>query len=147
MKIDFGIGHGVWNDSLKPDFSKYPMNSVEFSAVLRRMMKVTPCKSEQELERFLHLTYGEIEEAKARNMIPAYFLLMLMKRIYASPRWVLTGEGYPFLTDMCLETESKQNILEYIIEEIDIILQLAEENDRIRKRVLYLYGKESRFLV
>lgn len=121
---------------MEPDFSRYPITSVEFTSVLKHMLKVSSCESENDLERYLELSYGEINEAKARNMIPAYYLIVLMKKSHASPKWILPGHGDQYITA----------ISESISEEIDIIMQLANENKMVRKRILYLYGKESRFL-
>lgn len=136
MKEYFKKNCQTWEGSMEPDFSRYPITSVEFTSVLKRMLKVSSCESENDLERYLELSYGEINEAKARNMIPAYYLIVLMKKSHASPKWILTGHGDQYITA----------ISESISEEIDIIMQLANENKMIRKRILYLYGKESRFL-
>lgn len=126
----------IWKGSMEPDFSRYPMTSTEFFSAMKRMLEASSCDSEQDLEKFLELNYGELNEAKARNMIPAYYLLVLMKKCQISPTWILTGCGDQHFTT---SPESISN-------EIDIIMELAEENKMVRKRMLYLYGKESRFL-
>lgn len=128
---------------MKPDFSRYPLTSSDFTSALSRMLKVSECKSEKELENFLELTYGEIEEARERNMIPAYYLLMLVKKCQASAKWILTGIGNPYINGTNLEYNT---ITSNYSQEIDLIMKLAEENKRVRKKILYLYGKESRFL-
>lgn len=141
------ISHMLWNGSFKPNLSKYPLSSVEFQAVLNRMMKISECTDIRELESFLGLTYGEIDEAKYRNMVPAYFLLIMMQKAKASPTWILTGDGTPYLSGAKKQdTLEMKNTLQSLLNEIHIIMLLADENKRVRKRILYLYGKDSRFL-
>ena len=68
-------------------------------------------------------------------MIPAYYLIVLMKKSHASPKWILTGREEQYIT---ANSES-------ISKKIDIIMQLANENKMVRKIMLDLYGKKSRF--
>lgn len=58
------------------------------------------------------------------------------EKSHASPKWILTGRGDQYIT---ANSES-------ISEKIDIIMQLANKNKMVRKRMLYLYGKKSCFL-
>lgn len=143
MKKQFTKENFIWKSSENPDFSRYPLTSTDFTAALSRMLKVSKCESEQDLERFLELTYGEIEEARSRSMIPAYYLLMLLKKCQASAKWIITGIGDPYLSG---SNPEYNNVLNDFLKEIDLIMQLVEENKRVRKKILYLYGKESRFL-
>ena len=57
-------------------------------------------------------------------MIPAYYLIVLMKKSHASPKWILTGRGDQYITANS----------EYISEKIDIIMQLANKNKMVRKK-------------
>lgn len=93
MKEYFKKNCQTWEGSMEPDFSRYPITSVEFTSVLKRMLKVSSCESENDLERYLELSYGEINEAKARNMIPAYYLIVLMKKVTHHPSGYLQGMG------------------------------------------------------
>lgn len=54
------------------------------------------------------------------------------EKSHASPKWILTGRGDQYIT---ANSES-------ISEKIDIIMQLANKNKMVRKRMLYLYGKK-----
>lgn len=130
-----------------PDLSRYPLANQEMTDAIQRMMHVTSCTDVRELETFLGLTYGEIEEAKRRCMLSAHWLLLLMIKTKVSPQWILKGEGDIYLVGADRRiSDSSHETLEYLLKELNFLYDLYIENTYVRKRVLALYAKDSRFL-
>lgn len=67
------------------------------SAVLQRFFQAAGCRTQTELAVFLGIRQSSVSDAKRRRVIPAEWLITLLRRKNINPDWVLTGAGPRFL--------------------------------------------------
>lgn len=63
------------------------------SAALERIRAVTGCRTQTALADFLGISQSSVSDAQRRGIIPAQWLLKLLRGQGINPDWVLTGEG------------------------------------------------------
>ena len=68
-----------------------------FTAQLARIQAVTGLREDAGLAEFFGITSADIAVARARDRIPAGWLLVLLQVRQTSPEWVLRGVGPCFL--------------------------------------------------
>ena len=64
-----------------------------FDAVMARMLSISGCGSRRQLAAFLGTHPGAISRARRQLRIPVGWLRTLFMRTYASPLWILAGDG------------------------------------------------------
>ena len=65
--------------------------------MLRRFFQAAECKTQMELAAFLGIRQSSVSDAKRREVIPAEWLVTLMRQKNTHPDWVLSGIGPRFL--------------------------------------------------
>ncbi len=64
---------------------------------LQRFFEAVGCRTQQQLAEFLGISQSSISDAKRREVIPAEWLLKLLRDRGVNPDWILTGEGVHYL--------------------------------------------------
>jgi len=88
-----------------------PGVSTEFFAQLSRVYRAAEVYSQEELAKFLGIRTSDVVAAEKRKVIPADWLVILMRVKNVHPEWVLTGDG-AYFTDLPLpryETNDEAN--------------------------------------
>ena len=67
------------------------------SSALERVFQTAGCRTQQQLAEFLGISQSSISDAKRREVIPAEWLLKLLRDRGVNPDWILTGEGVHYL--------------------------------------------------
>ena len=67
------------------------------SSALERVFQTAGCHTPQQLAEFLGISQSSISDAKRREVIPAEWLLKLLRDRGVNPDWILTGEGVHYL--------------------------------------------------
>ncbi|MFR8275614.1 MAG: helix-turn-helix domain-containing protein [Desulfovibrio fairfieldensis] len=64
---------------------------------LQRFFEAAGCRTQTDLAKFLDISQSSISDAKRREVIPAEWLLKLLRNRGVNPDWILTGEGVHYL--------------------------------------------------
>lgn len=64
---------------------------------LQRFFEAAGCRTQQQLAEFLGISQSSISDAKRREVIPAEWLLKLLRDRGVNPDWILTEEGVHYL--------------------------------------------------
>lgn len=67
------------------------------NAMLRRVFEAAECKTQTELAAFLGIRQSSVSDAKKRQVIPAEWLVVLVRHKGTHPDWVMTGTGPRFV--------------------------------------------------
>lgn len=67
------------------------------NAMLRRVFETAECKTQAELADFLGIRQSSVSDAKKRQVIPAEWLVVLVRLKSTHPDWILTGIGPRFI--------------------------------------------------
>ena len=65
--------------------------------MMQRFFEASGCKTQVELAEFLGIRQSSVSDAKRRQVIPAEWLITLLRRKNINPDWVLTGAEPRFL--------------------------------------------------
>ena len=60
---------------------------------LQRFFEAAGCRTQTDLAKFLDISQSSISDAKRREVIPAEWLLKLLRNRGVNPDWILTGDG------------------------------------------------------
>jgi Bacteriophage CI repressor helix-turn-helix domain. len=71
----------------------------EYDAILHRIKQVSGCNTLQEIAAYIGISPGAVHLNKKRRSVPANWLLALMVRCNANPRWIMSDEGAPYLVE------------------------------------------------
>lgn len=61
-----------------------------------RFLNASGCATQEELAAFLRIRQASVAHAKRRSVIPATWLLKLLRKTGVNPDWVLSGHGPKF---------------------------------------------------
>ena len=67
------------------------------NTMLRRVFEAAGCRTQTELAVFLGIRQSSVSDAKRRQVIPAEWLVTLLRQRNVHPDWVLTGAEPRFL--------------------------------------------------
>lgn len=67
------------------------------NAMMQRFFEASGCRTQIELAEFLNIRQSSVSDAKRRQVIPADWLITLLRRKNINPDWILTGAEPRFL--------------------------------------------------
>lgn len=79
--------------------------STVYEAMLRRVFEAAKCRTQAELAAFLGIRQSSVSDAKKRQVIPAEWLVALLRQSNTHPDWVLTGTGMRFIAPAGISEE------------------------------------------
>ena len=102
------------------------------NAMLRRVFEAAECKTQTELAAFLGIRQSSVSDAKKRQVIPAEWLVVLVRHKSTHPDWVLTGTGPRFVLPASIAEEREDQCIAKATEkacalECFSLRELAEE--------------------
>lgn len=69
-----------------------------------RFIEAAGCTTQEELAAFLCIRQSSVAHAKRRNVVPAAWLITLLREKGVNPEWVISGTGARYLAPSSLDS-------------------------------------------